>query len=440
MIMLRPYQQDLIQKAREAYRQGKKAPCIVAPCGSGKTCITAFMAMQATAKRNRVLFIVHRQELCEQVEDTFRKWGVDMSLCHVAMVQTVCRHLTTEPEPQLIITDENHHAVSSSYKKIYDFFPKAKRVGVTATPCRLSGEGLIAVNDVLIEGVSTKWLIDNKYLAPYKYYSVTLLDLEGIKVRSGEYVASSIEQAMKKQAINGDVVATYRKLADGKKAICYAPTIALSQEMADSFSREGISAAHIDGNTPKEQRKEVIAGFRAGKIKILCNVDLISEGFDVPDCECAILLRPTKSLTLYIQQAMRCVRYRAGKMALIIAHVGNYIRFGLPDEPHEWSLHGEKKQSREAGESSAIQCEKCFFVYDKKLKKCPNCGYEKPQKTAPREIEEKKEVAIQEIKSFKLDYRKPTDCKSYKELLAYGKARGYKPGWAYFQAKNRGLL
>ena len=143
---LRPYQNDLIDRVRQSYLQGFKAPCIVLPCGGGKSVIVADIAKKTTLKGNRVLFIVHRKELCEQIENTFKWWGVDMSLCIVAMVQTVSRRLDKIKPPSLIITDENHHSLANSYKKIYEAFPNAKRVGVTATPIRLDGSGLADVN------------------------------------------------------------------------------------------------------------------------------------------------------------------------------------------------------------------------------------------------------------------------------------------------------
>ncbi len=139
---LRPYQTALVQKVHDNFRRGVKWACIVLPCGGGKSVIVAEIARRTTQKLNRVLFLVHRIELCEQIERTFRAWGVDMDFCQIMMVQTACRRLKKIPRPVLIITDETHHSKSNSYRKIYDFFPDAYRVGVTATPVRLDGSGL----------------------------------------------------------------------------------------------------------------------------------------------------------------------------------------------------------------------------------------------------------------------------------------------------------
>ncbi len=467
MNQLRPYQSDLVEQLRAAWREGFKAPCIVLPCGGGKSCILAEIARRTTANGKRVLFLVHRRELVEQIIKTFVSWGVDMRFCEVMMVQTAARLILRESPtqqseaelrragrgksnlksekilpPKLIMTDENHHSPAASYKKIYEKFPETLRVGVTATPTRLNGSGLADVNDKLIIGVSAKWLIENNCLAPYDYYAPDVADLTGLKTKRGEFITSDIEKAMIKKAVFGDVIAYYKRLAAGRKSICYCASIKHSMAMAEEFSAAGISAAHIDGETPAEERARIISRFRSGEIRILCNVDLISEGFDVPDCECAILLRPTQSLTLYIQQSMRCMRYREGKRAVIIDHVGNYARFGLPDDDREWSLEGKPKKRREQQENiKAKMCPECFLTFSPPEKGeiiCPHCGYIFPQKER-REIEQTT-GELHKIEGFRIRYDRPEDCNTYKELLEYAKRHNYKAGWAYHMAVERGIF
>ena len=436
---LREYQTDLIERVRDAYRKGYKAPCIVLPCGGGKSVITAEIAKQTTRKENNVLFLIHRRELRDQIIRTFSKWGVDMSLCDVMMVQTAARRADRLRPPALVITDENHHCLASSYKTIYEEFPKARFVGVTATPVRLNGDGLGDVNDVLIQGVSAKWLIENNFLAPYDYYAPSVSDLTGIKISHGEYAAGDIEKLLAKNTVFGDVIGYYKKLAAGKQAVCYCASIRHSEEMAAAFRKAGIEAAHIDGTTPLAERQKIIDNFRRGALDILCNVDLISEGFDIPDCECAILLRPTKSLTLYIQQSMRCMRYKPGKRAVIIDHVGNYARFGMPDDDRSWTLDKkDNKQHKHEAENpvNAKMCPHCFAVFPP-LPKCPYCGFVFPK--AEKELDTAN-AELEKIEGFKLDFSTPDECKSYSELLAFARKRNYKPGWAYYQAKQRGMI
>lgn len=249
-------------------------------------------------------------------------------------------------------------------------------------------------------------------------------------------MAQAAEMLMDK-AIYGDVLKHYRKLADGVKAVCYCSTIDHSKEMAHRFREAGIPAAHIDGDTPKELRAAIIQYFRNGKIRILCNVDLISEGFDVPDCGCCILLRPTKSLTLFIQQSMRSMRYVPGKRAVIIDHVGNVHRFGLPDQDRTWSLD-PKPQKTQENTVHVRQCPECYFTHNS-APKCPNCGHVY-QKTKEEILEEKKEQELVRIERKVAMIDSAEECSSAKELFAFAKKKGYKPGWAYHQAKARGFL
>lgn len=444
MKQLRPYQTDIVNRVRQAYLHGFKAPCVVLPCGGGKSVIVAEIAKRTTDKKNHVLFLVHRKELVDQIQKTFNYWGVDMKNADIMMVQTATRRISKLQKPALIITDENHHSKSTTYRRIYDSFPNAKRIGVTATPVRLDGSGLGDVNDILIEGVSAKWLIKNHYLAPYDYYAPSIADLTGIKILHGEYETISAQKALMKTAVFGDVIRHYRQLADGKQAICYCVSIKHSMAMTEEFRNADISAEHIDGNTPKDERERIISEFRSGKIKILCNVDLISEGFDVPDCECAILLRPTKSLTLYIQQSMRCMRYKPNKRAVILDCVGNYARFGMPDADRVWTLEGRKKNKKDRQQTEeevkVLQCPECYYTFEppkfgKRI--CPSCGYVFP--TESRKIQHE-DGTLEKITGFTLDFSSPDDCKSYHDLLDFAKKRGYKSGWAWYQAKERGFI
>lgn len=441
-MQLRDYQEDLLRRLFQAYADGYQAPCIVLPCGGGKSVITAEIAKRFTDESKTVLFVVHRRELVEQIFYTFTGWGVDMSLCKIRMVQTAARRLSHMEPPDLIITDENHHSLAKTYQKIYDFFPGAKRVGVTATPERMGGAGLQDVNDLLIEGVTAKWLVQNGYLSPYDYYAPAV-QLPQFHVRRGEYDQHEVNAFFQKnvKTVYGDVLKQYRRLADGKQTICYLPGVEVSQAVAQRFCESGIPAAHIDGGTPKAERDRIIAAFRSGAVKILCNVDLISEGFDVPDCVCVILLRPTKSLTLYIQQSMRCMRFRTGKRAVIIDHVNNVGTFGLPDADREWKLEGHPKPK---GAAPVRTCPDCFAVVNMAARTCPHCGFvfaaesrEKHEKrTEVLDIELIKYNEIERVRAF----LSPQECQSVHDLKLYAQLHGYKPGWVYYQQKARGWL
>ena len=246
MAELRPYQIDLVNGVSRSWRTGHRAPCIVLPCGGGKSVIVAEMAKRTAYGGKYILFLVHRKELCEQILRTFLWWGVDMRFVRIMMVQTACHRLGKIPPPALIITDENHHSKASSYQKIYDYYRDAYRVGVTATPVRLDGSGLIDVNDDLVIGVSAKWLIENHCLAPYEYYAPAVADLSTVKVRRGEFDAKSAEKVMLESKVYGDVISYYKRYASGEQAVCYCTTVKHSQAMAAQFcARNGLSLRRL---------------------------------------------------------------------------------------------------------------------------------------------------------------------------------------------------
>ena len=429
IIKLRPYQQKLIEDIRTSAVSGHKAVVAVLGCGGGKSVIQAEIARSATNKGNRVLFLVHRTELCEQITRTFTAQGVDMELCSVSMVQTVSRHIDRIQPPELIITDEAHHSTASTYKKIYSAFPDALRLGFTATPCRLGSGGLGEVYDNLITSVSTKWLIDNHYLSPYKYYSVKLADTSGLHVKAGEYKADEVAELMQSKEIYGETVKQWERLAKNKKTIVYCASVEASEMTADEFRTAGYTSYSLDGSTDKNERKSVMERFRNGEITVLCNCDLFGEGLDVPDCECTVLLRPTQSLTLYIQQSMRSMRYMPDKTAIIIDHVGNCYLHGLPDDDREWTLEVKQKQ---ANTVKIRECPVCYAVYPPKLKRCPYCGY-----MAVKEIQ-RKDKDIIDIDLVELKRQDDIRNMKYADLTAESwsdverirKARGYKIQWA----------
>lgn len=427
-IQLRQYQLELISKIKNEIISGKKSVVAVLGCGGGKSVIQGSIAKSATEKNNRVLFLVHRKELCEQIRDTFDRCGVDFNLCSVSMVQTVSRHLSKLETPALILVDECHHILSPTYMNIIQNFPSAVIVGFTATPIRMGSGGLGKAFESMVESVSTQWLIANNYLSPYRYYSIKLADAKGTKISRGDYVAKDLAILMERRAIYGDTVRTYNKIAPGKKAIVYCASIEASEQTAKEFNANGIVAAHLDGETPKEARKATMQAFRNNEIQVLCNVDLFGEGLDVPDCECVILLRPTKSLTLFIQQSMRSMRYMPGKTAIIIDHVANVYEHGFPDDEREWTLEG--KQKKKASDKPIRECPICFACMPAGARLCDQCGYSFPveQKSEMEKVEQE----LEELKRQPHDhYRK---CKTFEDLKRFQQAHKYKFSWVLHKA------
>ena len=447
-LKLRPYQIDVLYRTREAFRSGYRRPLVVLPCGAGKTVLFAYMASQSQARGKTVWFLVHRRELLDQTIATFERFGIPLRTIHIGMVATYANHPERYPKPDFIIFDEAQHTASATWQKLITRFPDAYIVGLTATPCRLDGKPLGATYDTMVAGVTTGELIQQGYLCPYRYFAPSVADLSGLKRKGFDFDPESASELLMRRAVYGDVIENYRKYADGLQTICYCSSIKHSIAMADEFQKAGINAVHFDGNTPAAERRQIVKDFRDKKIRVLCNVDLISEGFDVPDCWCCILLRPTMSTALHIQQSGRALRPQPGKTAIILDHVGNYTRHGLPDDPREWLLNSklpQRQKYKTDGTLAVRQCPECFFTFPSGPSVCPNCGTE--IKKTRQEIENIKKIHMEEIKheyhqkvAAAVRGKDVSDCKNLTELQAYAKQHGYKSGWAWYQAKSRGLI
>ena len=439
-----PYQQELIDKARNSLAKGNQSVLIVSPAGSGKSIVIAEIARLAINKGGHVMFMVHRKELVEQIKDTFLKDEIDLSHTTIMTVGRIKNRLGKLPKPTLIITDETHHSLAKTYQTIYEYYSDVPRLGFSATPWRLSGKGLKDVYDDMVVGPSVKWLIDNHYLAPFKMYGFQADTSDLKKSSTGDYTKKSMDDIAKK-IIHGDIIRNWKDKANGRKTIVYCHSIEFSKKVAQWFNDAGIPAKHADSKTPAKERDEIMDKFREGKIKVLCNVDLVSEGFNVPDCSCVIMLRPTQSLVLYIQQSMRSMRYVEGKTAVIIDQVENYKNFGLPDADRQWSLNDRKKRKKSSKSvGPAIRtCDECFAVIPAQCIKCPICGAK--LKIAEKKVEIDEKAELEQVGGFnltvnKLATKKPSELKTMDELREYAKIKKYKPQWVYFQAKNRGWI
>lgn len=441
-----PYQRKEIDEAREWLRRGKKSVLIQSPAGSGKSVVIAEIARLCIEKGGRVLFMVHRQELVEQIRETFLADEIDLSKATIMTVGKIVRRLNKLDKPTLIITDETHHALAKTYLKVYEHYSDTPRIGFTATPWRLSGKGFKDVYDVMVKGPQVKWLIDNHFLAPATVY-VPKIDTKMLKRGStGDYTQQSMDD-MSKHIIYSDVIDSWKKYAKGMQTIVYCHSIEFSKQVAQWFNDAGISARHADSKTPQGEREEIMHGFKNGDIKVLCNVDLISEGFNVPDCGCVVMLRPTKSLVLYIQQSMRCMRYKPGKRAVIIDQVGNVLEHGLPEQDREWSLEPRKKNKKKSGGDSGPgikECPECYGYILQQCTTCPLCGHVFPKPKSKENYEYDAEAGLQVATAkLVLNYtgmKDPKDANSIEELKAIQKFRGYKKGWVWYQAKQRGWI
>ena len=428
-MILRDYQTDLLDKTVAAFRQGYRRPLVVAPCGAGKSYLFAEMIRRTAGE---VLVLTHRQELKQQHEQLLK--GLEITNARVAMILTEANHLGEALPPKLIITDEAHLSRSNSWMRVIQYYDTFT-VGLTATPIRLDGKPLGDIYDVLIEGVDTKWLIQHKRLAPYEYYAPTLVDTSRLRSRYGDYVVSDLEQLMNERAIYGDVIKGYQTFAPGERSICYCVSVGHARATADAFNRAGVRAEVLSAETPSKRRQEIMGAFRSGVITVLCNVGIIAEGISIDEVTCVMLLRPTESVALGIQQMMRCMRYLPGKTAKILDFVGNYLRVGLPDDDRVWSLDKpltKRKQMDDNGNFYIRTCPSCYMVFQT-APVCPYCGHTYP--LHPREIEAHAEIELARItaeEAARIEAEKKKSrqeqgrAQTFEDLVRLGRSRGYK--------------
>lgn len=383
-----------------------------------------------------VFFLVHRRELVQQTVSTFDALGISRDRVYIGMVQSQAK-LKNLAEPSMIMFDEAHHATAKTWTNVIDMFPNSITIGLTATPIRMSGAPLGHIFDSIVCGPNTKQLIENKYLAPFEYYAPKLSSINPSEfiTRGSEFDQTQVSEIYLKSKIYGDV----RKYIDlSRKTIIYCPTLEFSRVL----EREIEGVVHFDGSTPAAERLSIVERFRNGEIRVLSNVDLIGEGFDVPDCDTVILLRPTKSTALYIQQSTRAMRYQPGKVAKIFDLVGNVFLHGMPDEDRVWTLDKSMKARNrtEVEEVTVRTCKTCMRAYPGTNRICPYCSSDNGK--TPHQIKQELQAELEKIEKIEKynNRREQGQAQSYEQLIALGVKRGYKnPSyWAKNIIRSRG--
>ena len=445
---LRPYQERLIDETREALRRNQRV-LMQAPTGAGKTAITVYMMGRAAEAGKRAVFVVHQNELLSQTSRALWRQKLEHGMiaagkrynrlpAQVASVQTWVRRLAQYGEPDLIIIDECHRSAASTYQKVLEAYPNAKVIGLTATPARTDGKGLDDTYSAMVTGPSIRQLIDAGYLCDYEIFAPpTTLDLSAVKTRMGDYDKRELENAVDKPTITGDAVATYKKHANGKRCVVMCASIRHAEHVRDSYRAAGVPAEMIEGSMTNAERDALLDRFRRGQVRVICNVQLLIEGVDIPAIEVVQWLRPTQSLIVWMQGNGRGLRPSDGKQRLLILdQVGNWAKHGLPDEDREWSLEGRKKGRKKKDDEADVsiqQCKHCFAVFRPGPSVCPSCG-------KPVEVRKKAEIEVVEGELEKIDVeaerkarrKEQGAARSLRELAELGVRRGLKkPGpWA----------
>lgn len=364
-MILRPYQTELITATREALRSGAKSPLVQLSTGGGKTVIFATMCAAMSARGQLCWVLVHRVELAAQSRAKLTQYGCG-EVIEVHMITTVSKRLACITAwPRWVIVDEAHHAASATWAKVIAACQQhgATVIGYSATPERLDGRGL-QMFDRLICGPSTRELQAGGYLARTKYFCPPSVNVT-------DWREAAVEAAARAQKVTGDAISTWQREALGCPTIVFCTSLAHCADVVDAATLEGISAAAIDGTMSSDERRERIAALANGSCSWLVSCELISEGLDVPACKCVVLLRPTQSLALHLQQLGRALR--PGGIAIVLDHVGNCMRLGFAETEREWSLEGKAK-SRGA-KPILRRCARCFAAWEGAKLACLNCGH-----------------------------------------------------------------
>lgn len=345
-VRLRPYQVDAIADLRRAIAAGHRSVLLVAPCGGGKTVIAAEIVRAAAAKQRRTLFLAHRRELIDQTVDKLTRFGVhagvimgqdarrdDWQLAQVCSVPTLARRQDRLPPGELIIVDEAHHVGAASYDQLLKAYPRAIVIGLTATPWRTDKWGLADLFTAHVVSTTTADLIEQGFLVPYDAFAYDSPKLHKVPLRAGDYRAKELEIACNTAVLVGSIVREYTTHAYGRRGVVFAVSIAHSRAVVDEFKAAGITAVHVDCKMSIADRRAALAGFASGVYTIVSSVGVLSEGWDCPVAEVAILARPTQSYTLFVQQLGRVLRPAPGKTrALVHDHSGCLFRHGFVED------------------------------------------------------------------------------------------------------------
>lgn len=364
---LRPHQVDAKAKIFDAWSKYDSV-MLQMPTGTGKTYLFTSLINDLLCNYKRlhkeinILVVAHRMELLDQISATLSRFGISHGFIQGAREQHLWKRVQVGSIMSLltdknynnvcrqhfdyIIVDEAHHSLADTYIKLFGLFPEAKKLGVTATPWRLNHESFLSLYQYLVVSPQISWFINKGLLADFDYVSIKpnsevqrLVNNSEVST-TGDFVNSDLENTFDNQRIRSKLYESYEKFAKGRQGIIYAINKRHAARIAELYCSHGVDAVAIDCDTPKELRQDLIYSFKEGRIKVLVNVDIFTEGFDCPSVSFIQLARPTKSLALYIQQVGRGLRIVAGKeKTIILDNVGLYNYFGLPDADRKWHYH-----------------------------------------------------------------------------------------------------
>lgn len=457
-MILRPYQSKAIDGLRTSLATGHRRPVLCLPTGGGKTVIAGSIVKSASDKRKRVLFLAPRRELIYQASAAFEKFGIRhgvimagepvncMQSVQVASFDTLNaramrRARMNLPAADLVVVDEAHLSIAPSRLKLLNAYPDAAVIGLTATPARGDGRGLGEYYDDLVEAASMAELVKEGHLVPARYYAPSKPDLAGLKIARGDYVANALGERMDRPELVGDILHNWQRLAWDKQTVIFCCTRKHARHVHEEFNRAGYRAEYLDGETPTDERRQILGRMQRRESQVLVNVFVATFGLDIPSLECAVLARPTRSVVLYLQTVGRVLRTCEGKTeAIVIDHSGAVEDHGFVTDPQPWSLESdstirERRDEQKANKPKEITCGDCGTVF-KARRDCPNCGSQIVPPSAPVPVHN---ADLQEVKPETLNRQASWDEKTrfMGELKTYCAAHGIKPGWAAHKYRER---
>jgi DNA repair protein RadD len=377
--VLRDYQERGIADMMRAFREGAQSILLVSPTGSGKTTLFTHVVSQLATAGHRSLIAVHRRELATQASNRLTEFGTDFGFIlsgmpskpyakvQVGSVQTLMRR--TCPPASLVVFDEAHLSTAKTWQAVRDQYPRARILGVTATPWRLSGKPLVGAYDECIVVATPRQLREAGHLCDYVGFSYRTPDLSDVKTTAGDYNERESAAAMSQSVIVDNVVQEWGKHARELSTVVFAVTVEHSKTLTASFRAAGVTAEHLDGSTPTLERDAILKRVADGKTRVLCNVGVAVEGLDIPRLKCCVLARPTKSLARAIQMMGRSRRPWQGVTARIHDHAFVIKQHGLPDADRDYSLSAKPEAP-----PSLTTCSTCLALYSGTS--CPACGGE----------------------------------------------------------------
>ena len=391
---LRPYQVAAIEAAREQLRAGRRRVLITMPTGGGKTVVAADIIASAERKGKGALFLAHRRELVEQTVDKLVRFGVRPGVImggirprpdaqvQVCSIQALGKRLDVIGDVDLVFVDEAHHVTKDNlYSRALSIFPSAVVIGLTATPWRLDGEGLGDVFDGHVQACTPRQLLEQGFLVPVGGFMYAPIDTRDARVKNGDFDAKSLEASAMNAKLFGSIIGEWKAHAGGVRTVLFACTIRHSVALAQAFRDAGVAAEHLDGETPLEQRAAILGRLRSGATRVLCNVNVATEGWDCPELECLILARPTLSTSLALQMYGRGLRPHPGKtLCRIHDHARVLATHGHPYAERDYSPQKTVQASRrdvEAGVSRVLKCSKCGSATSRWP--CDACSWVPPQ-------------------------------------------------------------